>query len=76
MGRDEFENYIISIGFKKTKTLDFRYLYKNYGIDLYGDFYKFYTNLGWVLYVLDDLSPLDKYFKNELRSIKLKKILG
>ena len=84
MNNIEFKKYIKSIGFKFDGLY---YVYKEYHgvdhldypiyiIDLYDDHYKFYNGSGCITYVLDDLSPLEKEFKKELRSIKLKKILG
>ena len=67
---------ISSIGFTfSCKYFDFRYEYKEFKIDLYDDHYKFYNGSGCVTYVLDYLTPLEKEFKKELRSIKLKELL-
>ena len=74
MSKEEFKKYIESIGFKYDS---YSYLYKNYQIDLYNNNYNFYNRSGWALNIsLNNLKPLQKEFKNELRSIKLKKILG
>ena len=78
MTREEFIKFIESIGFKYNKHKDY-YDYKEYGIYLLQNnynYYVFYNGSGCITYVLDDLTPLEKYFKNELRSIKLKNILG
>ena len=79
MSKEEFKKYIESIGFKyiaQVYTTDTHYRYKNYQIDLYNNNYNFYNRSGWALNIsLNNLKPLQKEFKNELRSIKLKKIL-
>ena len=75
MTREEFKKYIESIGFKKyvIDLYDDCYEYKSYKIYLYNNFYSSEwsnrTNY-------NDLTPLENEFKQELRSIKLKKILG
>ena len=70
----EFRNYIKSIGFKF--FTDWSYCYKEFKINLYTDCYHFHDGSGWCFYKYNDLSTIENYFKNELRSIKLKKILG
>ena len=76
MNREEFKNYIESIGFIYERTEDFdRYVYKKYRIDLASNYYHFYNGSEWDSYELNDLTPLAKEFKKELRSIKLKQIL-
>ena len=73
MSRDDIEKLIISIGFK----YNVYYEYKEYCIVLYKDQYSFYNGSEWIRNIyLNDLSPIKEHFKNELRSIKLKKILG
>ena len=65
MTREEFKKYIESIGFKK------------YVIDLYNNYYNFHNGSKWYYDIYyNDLRPLENEFKQELRSIKLKKILG
>ena len=74
MNREEFIIFIISLGFEYN---GFCYRYKNYIIYLYQDHYDLFNGyIDGSIIKLNDLSPLEKYFKNELRSIKLKKILG
>ena len=73
MSREEFIIFIKSIGFTTSHRIQ---EYKEYRIDLYKYEYGFYNGSEWIYYIkLDDLTPLEKYFKRELRSIKLKKIL-
>ena len=73
MNREEFIIFIKSLGFEYN---GFCYRYKNYIIDLYQDHYDLYNGSGWnVKIYLNDLSPLDKEFKKELRRIKLKELL-
>ena len=85
MCEEEFIKFIESIGFEYNEQYDI-YKYKKYNgvdhldypiyiIDLYDDHYKFYNGSGCVTYVLDYLTPLEKEFKKELRSIKLKELL-
>ena len=74
MNVEEFKKYIESIGFKLNGHY---YVYKEYRIFLYIDTHTLYIRLHWI-YNKDynDLTQLNEYFKNELRSIKLKKILS
>ena len=65
--------YIKSIGFIK---IGYEYEYKQYKILLNKMTYFLRINGVVNIYYMDDLKPLDKYFKKELRSIKLKRILG
>ena len=67
MNRYEFRNYIKSIGFK----YDIIYIYKEYQIILYTDYYNYYNGSRWCYYEFNDLTPLRKFD----RSYKLKKIL-
>ena len=71
MNKEEFINYIESIGFKYNKYDQF-YKYKEYEIFLYQVHYDFY-NRSELIYNIDlnDLTPLKKI----TRSIKLKQIL-
>ena len=74
MSREEFKNYIKSIGFEYNDAIV--YDYKKYRIDLYQYIYDFYNGSEWVYDIdLNDLTLLEKYFKKELRSIKLKQLL-
>ena len=84
MSREEFKNYIKSIGFEYTVSLSNieRYDYKNYIIDLYQvhdvyqDHYDLCNGSIWTYDIkLNDLTLLQNKFKRELRSIKLKKLL-
>ena len=70
--REEFKKFIKSIGFKFDGLY---YDYKQYSIFVYNRNYYFYNGSGCITYVLDDLTPLEKEFKKELRSIKLNQIL-
>ena len=75
MTRDEFIIYIESIGFKITEK-KFLYKYKHCTICIWQNIYDIY-NFGWNRGIsYNDLTQLEKVFKKELRSIKLKKILG
>ena len=71
----DFQKYILSIGFETTEDL-FVYKYKQYRIQIFHDMYFFDYVPGWCFYGYNDLTPFNKYLKHELRSIKLKKILG
>ena len=71
MNKEEFKNYIESIGFK-SDTSAFYYVYKECEIYLHGDFYSFSNGSEWIRNIyLNDLTPLKKI----TRSIKLKQIL-
>ena len=78
-----FITYIKSIGFNKIiNKYNNVYVYKNYEINLYTYHYEFYNNKTPILtseyffgFEYEDLKPVMNEFKNELRSIKLKKIL-
>ena len=73
MSKEEFEKYIKSIGFKPNA---FYYVYKYYILYLYDDHYTFYIDSKLIArYDLNDLTPF-KVFKKELRSNKLKQLLG
>ena len=73
MNREEFKKFIESIGFKDLKNGN--YVYKEYIISLFVKRYEIYISPGWSLYDYNDLKPLEKEFKSELRSIKLKQLL-
>ena len=74
--REEFIMFIESIGFKSIKFNSY-YSYKEFEIYLHGVYYILYNGSERICdFYYNDLTPFDKYFKNELRSIKLKKILG
>ena len=83
MNKEEFKKYIESIGFYYE---GFYYVYKkHHGVNhldskmysiichLYN--YIFYNGGKGERYTYNDLKPLEKEFKKELRSIKLKQIL-
>ena len=72
----DFQKYILSIGFKYN---DWYYVYNRYKIDLYdlSNSYSFFNGFEWsILLDLNDLTLLENEFKLELRSIKLKQLLG
>ena len=70
----DFQKYIESIGFK---YIGFCYRYKGFKIDLsFIEEYGFYNGSKWNNYEYNDLRPIENYFKQELRRIKLRKILG
>ena len=73
MNREEFKKLIESIGFEYN---GFNYVYEECGVSLYSKCYNFFNSYRWVDYEYNDLTPLKEYFKKELRSIKLKQILG
>ena len=72
----DFKKYIESIGFIYD---DFTHRYKEYRIDLDYDCYDFYDGSKWWCNKdykdYNDFTPLEKEFKRELRSIKLKQLL-
>ena len=77
MNNKEFRNYIESIGFVlDIGTLDC-YSYKQYMIHSYYYYYHFHDGSGWWWNIqFNDLTRIETNFKNELRSIKLKQLLG
>ena len=76
MSTEEFKQFIESIGFKFNSHNIF-YEYKEFKIYLRPNYYDLFDGSIWTYCIkLNDLKPLEKYFKRELRSIKLKKILG
>jgi hypothetical protein len=74
MKQEEFKKYIKSIGFENYTGGNI-YDYKGFRIDLYNYFYYFYIGSEWSGHYYTDLDPIYKYFKRELRSIKLKALL-
>ena len=63
----EFDDFYISSSI---------YNYNNFRIDLYDTYYAFHNGFEWFLCKpFNDLEPINNYFKNEIRSIKLKNIL-
>ena len=78
MSEKEFIRYIASIGFKPGKWVDY-YQYKGFRIYLYTNSNHYSLNSLDAAYLgscdYSDLTPIEKYFKRELRSIKLKKLL-
>ena len=76
MNKEEFKQFIESIGFK---YIEHNYRYKSYRIDLYSaHYYNFWYGSRWLFHIklTDDLTQFNKYFKKELRSIKLNQLLG
>ena len=76
MNREEFKNYIESIGFK---PFGIYYKYELYHIYLNNTHYEFYdisNNIRMSYIDLRDLNLLEKVFIRELRSIKIKQLLG
>ena len=71
----EFVEFIESIGFKNKSNNGSYYIYKFYRINLYEYIYDFYNGSKWYYYDYNDLRSIEKYFKRELRSIKLKELL-
>ena len=75
MSIEEFKQFIESIGFGEI-TGNY-YKYNDHRIDLSGDFYDYHNGYDWFLNIYyKDLRYIKKEFKKELRSIKLKKLLG
>ena len=72
MIREEFVNYIESLGFKLKYAYDYYYIRGSYGIILYDNNYEFCDNSKFWQYSYSDLSP----FKKLDRRIKLKQLLG
>ena len=74
MSEEKFKLLIESIGFKHNVRL---HKYKEYRIDLFFiDHYNFFNGSEWFVYEYNNLTPIEVHFKKELRSIKLKNILG
>ncbi len=74
--RDEFKELIFSIGFKHSSEFQGRFVYKNFTIDISEFDYDIHDGETWSpFHTLDELEPIKKIFKKELRSIKLKNIL-
>ena len=70
----DFKKYIESIGFIYD---DFTHRYKEYKIRFNYIVYDFYNGSEWIYNTkLNDLRLIENYFKQELRSIKLKGLLG
>ena len=70
----DFRIYIESLGFEHSNIGIYKY--KGYIIDSYHDHYDFYNGSIWTYYIkLNDLRPLENYFKQEMRRIKLKRLL-
>ena len=75
MNQKEFITLIESIGFKFDNYYGF-FVYKEFIVSLWDVKYNFYNGSNWHNNIpLNELRPLVKYFKNELRSIKLKQLL-
>ena len=72
-----FQKYLESIGFKRFGL--YVYTYNEYTINIYAKYCRYEFINGTKLvgrYPLNILTAIDKYFKKELRSIKLKQLLG
>ncbi len=75
MSRDQFTKLIESIGFE-TKCGIISYFYKENQIYIAITTYHLHINSEFKgIYIFSNLEPIEDYFKNELRSIKLKQIL-
>ena len=74
MNREKFKKYIESIGFNYFYGY---YKYKECEIYFYPYYYDFYNEQEWSCNIeYNDLTLVEKYLKKELRSIKLKQLLG
>ena len=73
MNQKEFIELIKSIGFK-LNDLGI-YEFKEFKISLWIYDYNFLNGYEWNRYNYNDLKPIEKHFKNEIRSIKLKELL-
>ena len=72
--KEEFKKITESIGFKDT---GYYYRYNDYIIDFYDEHYDFFNGYKWFgLHAYNDLRHIEKEFKREIRSIKLKGLLG
>jgi hypothetical protein len=80
MNIEEFIKYIELIGFRYISYDHYIYKYKEIKLDLYSDSYDsyyFWNGSDWIYDIpLNDLKPINEYFKKELRCIKLKALLG
>ena len=85
MSTEEFIKYIESIGFRMHSMNKRKYSYRYYDILIGAYYYTFNDRDGLLIknkidnnyiFYLNDVSEINSYFKNELRSIKLKKILN
>jgi hypothetical protein len=74
MSRDEFRILIESIGFKNYTGGNF-YDYKEHHIALHNDSYYYWNGYEYKEYSYNDLIPIKKDLKKELRSYKLRRIL-
>ena len=72
MNKEEFINYIESIGFVSHDFFIEFYEYKGCSIYLYTNWYNFNIGSGLITYKYNDLTPLKQF----TRSIKLKELLG
>jgi hypothetical protein len=72
MSREEFRILIESIGFKYNGL----YEYKEFRISYSNKYYNFHNGSKWIYSILlNDLELIEKKFKKELRSVKLKELL-
>ncbi len=77
MEREEFIKFIESIGFVQG-SFPYVYTYKKFRIHFqYADGYSLNDGFKWITNILyKDFKIIEKYFKKEIRSIKLKQLLG
>ena len=76
MSRDEFITLIESIGFKHNKIYDY-YEYKEFSIELFNDYFDFWDDIVCIRFIsFNNLEHIKNCFKKELRTIKLKQLLG
>ena len=75
MTKYEFKELILRIGFKKCGHYYDEYRYKDFVLFLHSNNYHLLNYSYSYQPGYDDLIPINYYFKNEMRSIKLKNIL-
>lgn len=75
MENEKFFEIVDMIGF--IEDYETMISYNKYVISLYSKKYNFYDGDKWIGYLpYNDLTPLNIYFKKELRSMKINNILG
>ena len=76
MNREDFKIFIKCIGFKSDTSV-FYYVYKDYKINLFEDnSYNLFKGSEWIGFeYCNNMEILERYFKKELRSFKLKQLL-
>ena len=77
MNLDKFRKLIETIGFEYVTCNDYitMYRYDKFIIYSMNQEYRFCDGDRWVKYDYDNFEVINKYFKKEIRSIKLKKLL-